>query len=110
MVWDHYRTGKVCEAVDSILNGNFREDEASRMLQIGLLCVQASAELRPSMSLVVSMLTDNPEIPQPSQPPFINTNGPNISRSTLQTIYNAQNDTYSQSSGNSLTQSTIGPR
>ncbi|XP_023914600.2 cysteine-rich receptor-like protein kinase 3 isoform X2 [Quercus suber] len=72
MVWNLYGTGKLCEAVDPILEANFEEVEASRLLQVGLLCAQASAELRPSMSVVVKMLTDNHEIPQPTPPPFIN--------------------------------------
>lgn len=43
------------------------------MLQIGLLCTQASQTLRPSMSEVVQMLTDiEYEIPSPKQPPFLN--------------------------------------
>jgi hypothetical protein len=43
------------------------------VLQIGLLCTQASAALRPSMSEVVEML-NNEEcvIPSPKQPPFLN--------------------------------------
>ncbi|KAM4133470.1 hypothetical protein ACJW30_01G331300 [Castanea mollissima] len=72
MVWNLYGMGKLCEAVDPVLDANFEEVEASRLLQIGLLCAQASAELRPSMSVVVKMLTDNHEIPQPTPPPFIN--------------------------------------
>ncbi|KAK3041831.1 hypothetical protein RJ639_000347 [Escallonia herrerae] len=55
-VWNLCGTGRLCEAVDSSLNGNFQEDEASRLLRIGLLCAQASAELRPSMSSVVKMV------------------------------------------------------
>ena len=71
-VWNLFGTGKLCEAVDPILEASFEEVEASRLLQVGLLCAQASAELRPSMSVVVKMLTDNHEIPQPTPPPFIN--------------------------------------
>ncbi|KAL5549058.1 hypothetical protein UlMin_004289 [Ulmus minor] len=72
MVWNHYRNGRVCDAVDPKLQGNFQVEDASRLFQIGLLCVQASAELRPSMSMVVKMLTENHQIPQPTQPPFLN--------------------------------------
>ena len=71
-VWNLYGIGRICEAVDPALEGQFQEEEASRLLQIGLLCVQASAELRPSMSTVVKMLSDNHEIPQPTHPPFLN--------------------------------------
>ncbi|KAK9191848.1 hypothetical protein WN943_020464 [Citrus x changshan-huyou] len=78
-VWDLYVKGRLHEAVDPALAGNFQEGEPSRLLQIGLLCVQASAELRPSMSIVVKMLTGNHEILQPTQPPFLNPNGSEIS-------------------------------
>ncbi|KAK3028206.1 hypothetical protein RJ639_039489 [Escallonia herrerae] len=76
MVWNLCGTGRLREAVDSSLNGNFQEDEASRLLRIGLLCAQASAELRPSMSAVVKMVIGNHEIPQPTQPPFLNSSSP----------------------------------
>ncbi|KAH9708783.1 cysteine-rich receptor-like protein kinase 3 [Citrus sinensis] len=79
VVWDLYVKGRLHEAVDPALAGNFQEGEPSRLLQIGLLCVQASAELRPSMSIVVKMLTGNHEILQPTQPPFLNPNGSEIS-------------------------------
>ena len=46
--------------------------DPSRLLQIGLLCVQAAAELRPSMSVVVKMLINKDEIPQPTPPPCVN--------------------------------------
>ncbi|XP_026433853.1 cysteine-rich receptor-like protein kinase 3 [Papaver somniferum] len=71
MVWNNYGTGKLCDEVDSTLDGRFLADQVSRVLQIGLLCTQASAELRPVMSMVVKMLTENYDIPQPTQPPFL---------------------------------------
>ncbi|KAG5520845.1 hypothetical protein RHGRI_033424 [Rhododendron griersonianum] len=71
MAWNLYRLGTPCEAVDPSLQGKFEEEEARKLLQIGLLCVQASAELRPSMSMVVKMMKDNYEIPPPNQPPFL---------------------------------------
>lgn len=43
------------------------------MLQIGMLCTQASVPLRPSMEQIVHMLSDKDcEIPIPNQPPFLN--------------------------------------
>ncbi|KAL4639021.1 hypothetical protein ACB092_03G188100 [Castanea dentata] len=47
-----YGIGRVCEAIDPAL--------------------EASAELRPLMSTVVKMLSDNHEISQPTHPPFLN--------------------------------------
>ncbi|KAL8231595.1 hypothetical protein R6Q57_001373 [Mikania cordata] len=76
-VWKLYKEGIVSEAIDPLLKGNFPHDEALEVLQIGLLCTQASAALRPSMAEVVELLTTKPENRQnpiriPHQPPFLN--------------------------------------
>ncbi|KAM4109786.1 hypothetical protein ACJW30_03G146100 [Castanea mollissima] len=110
MAWNLYGIGRVCEAVDPALEGQFQEEEASRLLQIGLLCVQASAELRPSMSTVVKMLSDNHEIPQPTHPPFLNSSSAEISQSRPTRTYNSQPESYTHSSGNNPTESGIEPR
>ncbi|CAN6727153.1 unnamed protein product [Malus baccata var. baccata] len=111
MTWDLYGTCRLREAVDPLLEGQFENEEASRLLQIGLLCVQASAELRPAMSLVVKMLTENLEIPQPTQPPFLNSGTAKFNRripsGSLNSLPAASN---TQSSKNSMTQSWIEPR
>ncbi|KAK7834320.1 cysteine-rich receptor-like protein kinase 3 [Quercus suber] len=127
-VWNLYGIGRVCEAVDPALEGQFQEEEASRLLQIGLLCVQASAELRPSMSTVVKMLSDNHEIPQPTHPPFLNSSSAEISQprpsrtynsqpesythslGRPSRTYNSQPESYTHSSGNNSTESGIKPR
>ncbi|KAL4639019.1 hypothetical protein ACB092_03G187900 [Castanea dentata] len=110
MAWNLYGIGRICEAVDPALEGQFQEEEASRLLQIGLLCVQASAELRPSMSTVVKMLSDNHEIPQPTHPPFLNSSSAEISQSRPSRTYNSQPESYTHSSGNNPTESGIEPR
>ncbi|XP_027101818.2 cysteine-rich receptor-like protein kinase 42 isoform X1 [Coffea arabica] len=72
-VWQFYKTDKLAEKVDPSLEGEFPALEASNVLKIGLLCTQASASSRPSMDEVVHMLTDsNGQVPEPNQPPFIN--------------------------------------
>ncbi|XP_050374145.1 cysteine-rich receptor-like protein kinase 3 [Argentina anserina] len=110
-VWDLYGTDQLCNAVDPILVGNFINSEASQLLQVGLLCVQASAELRPSMSLVVKMLTNqNLEIPQPTQPPFLNTGSAEYSKRTTSGTSNLHLDSRTHSERNSMTQSWIEPR
>ncbi|KAK3032107.1 hypothetical protein RJ639_036321 [Escallonia herrerae] len=71
-VWKLYKMDKLAELVDPCLNGDFPEQEASFVLEIGLLCTQASASLRPSMTRVVQMLKNRDcEIPMPNQPPFL---------------------------------------
>jgi len=61
------------EAVDPCLGNEFPAREASRVFQIGLLCTQASASLRPSMAQVACMLSNSDlDVPIPKQPPFLN--------------------------------------
>ncbi|TVU32553.1 hypothetical protein EJB05_24284 [Eragrostis curvula] len=50
------REGELSSIVDSNLNQNYDADELEMMIQIALLCTQASPEDRPSMSEVVRML------------------------------------------------------
>ena len=83
-VWNLYGSNRLCDIVDPILEGNYPAEEACKLLKIGLLCAQASAELRPSMSEVVEMINDNHEIPQPTQPPFLNRCSAEFSKSYTQ--------------------------
>lgn len=63
------------EVVDHHLRDDFPIRDASKILQIGLLCAQASAILRPSMNEVVDMLISKDcEVPIPNQPPFLSAN------------------------------------
>ncbi|XP_073019032.1 cysteine-rich receptor-like protein kinase 42 isoform X1 [Primulina eburnea] len=72
-VWKLYKTNRLTEAVDPLLKGDFPSMETSKVLKIGLLCTQASVAQRPSMEEVVRMLVnENCEIPEPNQPPFLN--------------------------------------
>ncbi|KAK9150682.1 hypothetical protein Syun_008991 [Stephania yunnanensis] len=48
--------GSVMELVDPKLGSDFNKEEVERMIQISLLCANASPTLRPAMSIVVSML------------------------------------------------------
>ncbi|KAK6928367.1 Protein kinase domain [Dillenia turbinata] len=74
--WRFYKFQTLHEIADPCLRDNLEAKEASNVLQIGLLCTQALATLRPSMAEVVQMLKNREcEIPSPSQPPFLNTNG-----------------------------------
>ncbi|KAF2315897.1 hypothetical protein GH714_040692 [Hevea brasiliensis] len=72
-VWKHYKAKTVALAIDPRLTDRHPGKDAENVLQIGLLCTQASASLRPSMAEVVQMLTNREyEIPSPKQPPFLN--------------------------------------
>ncbi|XP_039161963.1 cysteine-rich receptor-like protein kinase 42 [Eucalyptus grandis] len=73
LVWKHYKSNNLAACIDPALQGKFPILEASNVLQICLLCTQASMELRPPMPGVVEMLHDKDRIvPQPNQPPFLN--------------------------------------
>ncbi|KAI3412644.1 uncharacterized protein J3R85_017084 [Psidium guajava] len=72
-VWKHYKSNNLAACIDPALRGEFPVLEASNVLQISLLCTQASMELRPSMSGVVEMLHHRDRVvPRPKQPPFLN--------------------------------------
>ncbi|KAK3224607.1 hypothetical protein Dsin_004469 [Dipteronia sinensis] len=72
-VWRHHKANKITQSIDPCLCGRFPVNEASKVLQIGLLCTQASVALRPTMRQVVQMLNDKDfTIPSPKQPPFLN--------------------------------------
>ncbi|KAM7473410.1 hypothetical protein LguiB_020653 [Lonicera macranthoides] len=109
-VWNLYGSGRSSDAIDPKLEGNFQENEASRLLQIGLLCAQASAKLRPSMANVVKMLVHKHEIPKPEQPPFLKSSSGEISLFNEPCTYYSQRNANAQSSRNSITQSWTGPR
>jgi len=47
---------KLLDLIDQQLNNNVLDDEAQRVLDVALLCVQTSASRRPSMSHVLTML------------------------------------------------------
>ncbi|KAE8680899.1 Cysteine-rich receptor-like protein kinase 42 [Hibiscus syriacus] len=74
-VWTLHKSYALAEAVDPCIRDEMSAKEAPGVLQVGLLCTQASVLLRPSMAEVVQMLTDKDyEIPMPNQPPFLNAN------------------------------------
>ena len=60
------------EIVDESLGESSDHDhEMFRCIHIGLLCVQESATARPSMSEVLSMLSNQISLPAPGQVAFI---------------------------------------
>ena len=109
-VWNLYVAGRLYEAVDPELEGNFLEVDASRLLQIGLLCAQASAELRPSMPVIVKMLTDNHDIPQTTHPPFLISNIGQGNQLVPHGANNFQHESGTPASVNNMTESILQPR
>ena len=57
--------------MDPTLADSYSRNEVIRCVQIGLLCVQEDVEARPSMALVLTMLTSHSvSIALPKEPPF----------------------------------------
>ncbi|KAI3879793.1 hypothetical protein MKX03_000412, partial [Papaver bracteatum] len=48
--------GRLLDLIDPILESNYSKSEVLRVLNIGILCTNPSAVLRPKMSTVVAML------------------------------------------------------
>ena len=69
--WELWIEGKSLELMDSALADSWPRIEVMRCVQIGLLCVQESAEDRPTMSQALSMLTNKSvALPTPRQRPL----------------------------------------
>lgn len=61
-VWEMYKSSKLMNLVDPVLNGEFPEEEAIIYLKVGLLCVQETTKLRPKMSKAIQMLMNEIDI------------------------------------------------
>ncbi|MED6118669.1 hypothetical protein PIB30_005142 [Stylosanthes scabra] len=75
IAWELYEQGSHMELVDKNLEPNeYDLEEVKRVIEIGLMCTQASAAKRPKMSEVVVLLSSNKaqlERLQPSIPIFV---------------------------------------
>ncbi|KAK0579763.1 hypothetical protein LWI29_031046 [Acer saccharum] len=70
-VWRLWREGKGLEITDSSVGDSYPAHEVMRCIQVGLLCVQETAEERPTMSNVVLMLSsETATMPHPKTPGF----------------------------------------
>ncbi|XP_062187330.1 putative cysteine-rich receptor-like protein kinase 12 isoform X2 [Phragmites australis] len=67
--WKLWRVGEWCQLVCCRIGNNHEMME--RCIQVGLLCVQESAEDRPAMDHVLTMLNSkNVNLPKPKQPAY----------------------------------------
>ncbi|XP_058782183.1 probable L-type lectin-domain containing receptor kinase S.7 [Vicia villosa] len=57
-VWGLYAKGKIINAVDKRLNGEFDEVEMEKMLMLGLSCANPNGDERPSMRRVLQILNN----------------------------------------------------
>ncbi|PIN00512.1 Serine/threonine protein kinase [Handroanthus impetiginosus] len=71
LAWELWIEGKAMELTDPSLDGSNHKNEIIRCINVGLLCVQDDAMDRPSMTEVISMLTNESlQLPEPKQPAF----------------------------------------
>ncbi|KAB1216938.1 hypothetical protein CJ030_MR4G016049 [Morella rubra] len=69
--WHLHENRRDIELLDSQLP-SYSEEEAKRVIRVGLLCSQSSPTLRPSMSRVVAMLSGDAEVsPEISRPAYL---------------------------------------
>ncbi|KAM3714036.1 hypothetical protein ACJW31_01G301000 [Castanea mollissima] len=69
--WDLWKEGKGSELMDPTLSNSCSISQFMLCIQIGLLCVQAHPGDRPTMSDVISMLSnDITNLPAPKEPAF----------------------------------------
>ncbi|GER36461.1 lectin protein kinase [Striga asiatica] len=64
------RRGELVSGVDSRLranNGEFDEEKAEQMLQLGLLCAHTDSSVRPTMRQVVKLFAEEAEIDEPEE-------------------------------------------
>ena len=69
--WELWREGRSLELMDSTLVESYSTLQILRCIHVGLLCVQEFAADRPTMSDVISMLTNKTmSLPTPKQIAF----------------------------------------
>ncbi|KAI9184694.1 hypothetical protein LWI28_000018 [Acer negundo] len=60
-VWGLYAEGRIIEAADKKLNGEFEEEEMKKLLLLGLSCANPDSSERPSMRRVLQLLNGEAE-------------------------------------------------
>ncbi|KAF4357347.1 hypothetical protein G4B88_002175, partial [Cannabis sativa] len=69
--WDLWKKEESIDLVDESVDRSYPEEEFTKCVHIGLLCVQEHATDRPTMSDVISMLSnDVRSLPRPKQPAY----------------------------------------
>lgn len=67
-VWSLHREGRLLEAVDERLNGDYVAEEARRLLLLGLACSHPIASQRPKTQAIFQIISGL--VPPPHVPPF----------------------------------------
>ncbi|XWS66452.1 hypothetical protein CRYUN_Cryun05aG0200500 [Craigia yunnanensis] len=95
-LWEYYRKGRITDAADSDLDGDFVEKEVESALILGLACCHPNPHYRPSMKTVLAVLTgeaDPPLVPQerpsfvwPAMPPVFSQSDYSLTGSQFSTV------------------------
>ncbi|CAB4275857.1 unnamed protein product [Prunus armeniaca] len=75
--WELWKEDRGVEIMDPTLVETCISHQLLRCLQVGLLCVEENAAVRPAMSDVISMLTnESMQLPLPTKPAFYTERNP----------------------------------
>ncbi|KAI4346187.1 hypothetical protein L6164_013259 [Bauhinia variegata] len=94
--WDLWKDGLGLEMLDPSMNGSFISEQVLRCIHVALLCTQERPVDRPSMSDVLSMLTNESAVlPLPKRPAFYFRKMSNVAAVCLQKSENiSRNDLF----------------
>ncbi|XP_030535890.1 probable L-type lectin-domain containing receptor kinase S.5 [Rhodamnia argentea] len=72
-VWSLHREGRILEAVDERLRGDYVAEEAERLLLLGLACSHLNASERPKTQAILQIASGSQPVPYvpPSRPAFV---------------------------------------
>ncbi|KAL6208178.1 hypothetical protein ACLB2K_019129 [Fragaria x ananassa] len=92
--WHLWKEGSSMELMDSTLRASCSSGEVIRCIRIGLLCVQERAIDRPTMSDVVSLLSNQSSaLPLPKEPAFLShSSSTDADSSSSRQRYHSQNE------------------
>ncbi|KAK4254166.1 hypothetical protein QN277_009581 [Acacia crassicarpa] len=63
-VWDLYGKGRIIDAVDSRLEGNFEGDQIKRLMIVGLWCAHPDHDSRPTITEAIQVLNFGASLPE----------------------------------------------
>lgn len=91
--WRLYKVGHLLSMIDSTIRETCRQDQALRCIHVALLCTQADAGIRPTISNVILMISSCSEaLPNPKKPVFFKTSERNLEGSQASSVSTAYPD------------------
>ncbi|XP_062177349.1 L-type lectin-domain containing receptor kinase IX.1-like [Alnus glutinosa] len=111
-VWELYGIGKVLEATDPRLGGDFDEQQMERLMIVGLWCAHLDRDLRPSIRQTIHVLNFETPLPVlPSNMPRLEHLAPAVNRHAMSLYVSGAATNYeggqNQYSSNNYTNSTV---